>query len=95
MNGLEAVQAYKAATEPFTVVFMDVSMPVMNGFEATHQIRLFEREMGLKPVKVLALTGLGDEKSEKEASACGMDDFWIKPIALSRVKKFLAEMQAG
>ena len=90
INGLEAVQAYKVAVEPFSIVFMDVSMPVMNGFDATRNIRLYEREAGLKPVKVVALTGLGDEGSEKEASACGMDDFWVKPVALGRVKTLLA-----
>jgi signal transduction histidine kinase len=104
VNGLYAVEAYKVAsspssfsasseiTKPFNLIFMDVSMPVMNGFDATRNIRLYETENEIVPVKVIALTGLGDEGSEKEAFACGMDEFWTKPVKLGKVKKLLVDV---
>ncbi|KIW06145.1 uncharacterized protein PV09_03307 [Verruconis gallopava] len=93
MNGLEAVEAYtRGVTErPFSIVFMDVSMPVMNGFDATRGIRQYEQTNGIPPVRIVALTGLGDEGSEAKAFACGMDEFWTKPVKLGEIKKLLAD----
>jgi signal transduction histidine kinase/ActR/RegA family two-component response regulator len=97
VNGFDAVEAYKAASSlsltseerAFSLIFMDVSMPVMNGFDATRKIRWHEQAEGIIPVTIIALTGLGDESSEKEAFSCGMDEFWTKPVKLSKVRTLL------
>jgi CheY-like chemotaxis protein len=91
-NGLEAVQLFKASSvaQPFTFVFMDISMPVMDGFTATREIRAHELELGVsKRVQVIALTGLGSSESEKKAFDCGMDMFLTKPVSLANLKKLL------
>ena len=77
------------APRPFDVVFMDISMPVLSGFEAAREIRKFERERGLRPAKIAALTGLGNEASKQEAFASGMERFFMKPVRLADVRDFL------
>jgi signal transduction histidine kinase/ActR/RegA family two-component response regulator len=93
-HGLEAVQHYKAAMEmnrPFDLVFMDISMPVMDGFEATRQIRQLEHDAGAKRCRIVSLTGLGSELSRKEAFASGSDLFLTKPVKLDKVRMLLDE----
>ncbi|KAK1750396.1 autoinducer 2 sensor kinase/phosphatase luxQ [Echria macrotheca] len=94
-HGLEAVQLYRAAAasaRPFDTVFMDISMPVMDGFAATREIRRVEREMGVtRACRIVALTGLSSEVSRKEALACGSDLFLTKPVKLETVRSLLAE----
>ncbi|KAK0702140.1 hypothetical protein B0H67DRAFT_457048, partial [Lasiosphaeris hirsuta] len=94
-NGLEAVQTFKASLEqssPFDTVFMDISMPVMDGFEATREIRRLEIEAGvMRRCKIAALTGLSSEESRKEALASGSDLFLTKPVKLNTVKRMLSE----
>ncbi|KAF5620829.1 peroxide stress-activated histidine kinase mak2 [Fusarium sp. NRRL 52700] len=62
VNGQEAVNAYKETPGQFECILMDISMPVMDGLEATRQIRAFERYNGIPASKILAITGLGTEK---------------------------------
>jgi signal transduction histidine kinase/CheY-like chemotaxis protein len=92
-NGLEAVERYQEAYEegtPFDVVLMDVSMPVMDGFEATREIRAFERQKGAeRPSRIIALTGLTSGKSQEEALASGVNLFLTKPVQLKKLKGVL------
>jgi len=95
-HGLEAVQLYEKSLlpgyQPFDVVFMDISMPVMDGFEAIREIRRLESEANMeKGAWIAALTGLSSEVSRKEAMASGSDLFLTKPVKLAMVKRILEE----
>lgn len=82
-NGKEAVVQY--LNERPDIILMDIQMPIMNGIEATKQIRNIETKIH---IPILALTA-GNMMGEKEKCIeAGMDDFMTKPI----VKKDLAEM---
>ncbi|GAB1317949.1 hypothetical protein MFIFM68171_08159 [Madurella fahalii] len=98
-HGLEAVQQYKSALEGrglrFDLVFMDINMPVMDGFEATREIRRLETEAGTSRCKVVALTGLSSDMDRDKASASGFDLFLTKPVKMTTVKGVLDDEMRG
>ncbi|KAK5159288.1 hypothetical protein LTS14_002430 [Recurvomyces mirabilis] len=73
----------------FDYVFMDVSMPVMNGLDATKEIREIEQRSGIKRTKVIALTGLASKEARKQAETAGVDIFLPKPVKFAELKKLL------
>ncbi|KAJ6787849.1 hypothetical protein PWT90_08345 [Aphanocladium album] len=88
-NGQEAVDAYKKASESFRCVFMDISMPVMDGLEATRAIRTYERENKLPSVVIIALTGLASSEAQRDALVSGVDLFLTKPVKLAELAAIL------
>lgn len=79
-NGEEAVQAF--VDGKFDAVLMDVQMPVLNGLDATRQIRLLETAGGRAPTPVIALTASVLEEDVQAARDAGMDGFATKPVDL-------------
>ncbi|KAF4338428.1 peroxide stress-activated histidine kinase mak2 [Fusarium beomiforme] len=92
VNGQEAVDAYKETPGQFKYVLMDISMPVMDGLEATRQIRAFERFNGIAASKILAITGLGSESTREEATRSGVDVFVTKPVKLRELETVIDTM---
>ena len=95
-NGLLAVQAVEK--QAYDVIFMDISMPIMNGFEATQEIRKLEwmeEERGVPvrkmPAMIVALTGVASGEDQQEAFASGVDDFMTKPVSFKEVGKLLVK----
>jgi PAS domain S-box-containing protein len=83
-NGIEALQ-YCISEVP-DVIFMDVQMPEMNGYEATEKIRQIK---AMAKVPIIALTA-GNVQSEKERClAAGMDDFVTKPVVEKTIQLML------
>lgn len=86
INGQEAVEAMDEAV--FDVVLMDLEMPVMNGIEATEAIREIKGAVGETPI--IALTAQALESRRKVALQAGMNDYLIKPLRMSDLKKVLS-----
>ena len=89
VDGLLAVSAYKTARGNFSCVFMDIQMPRMDGIAATRAIREYEHQENLEAVTVVALTGLATEEKQREAEACGINEFFAKPVRLKALDGIL------
>lgn len=93
-NGQEALDRYVAATKNNTqvgVVFMDISMPIMDGFASTREIRAYEKSHGVPASKIIALTGLASAEAQSEIEACGFDLYLRKPVNLKTVRDILKD----
>lgn len=90
-DGQEAVETFlNSPPGRYSCVFMDISMPVMDGFEATRRIRAFERETRApKPAAIFALSGLASAEAQQEAFASGIDLFLAKPVKLKELSSIL------
>ena len=87
VNGKEAVNAIER--EPFDLVFMDISMPEMDGYEATSFIRKLEVERNNKRVPVIALTAHALAGEKEKCLAAGIDDYLSKPASLDGLAMML------
>ena len=88
-NGAEAVEKVKnSAPGTYDLVLMDIQMPVMNGYEATEQIRALE-DPALAKIRILAMTANAFDEDRKKALKCGMDGFLSKPIVMEELIRTL------
>lgn len=91
-NGKMAVEKYTASPGHYDLIFMDINMPVMDGFTATREIRSFERENGIHPpIPILALTANVLDNFKTECRDSGMNDFLTKPIKRDVVFKAIQQ----
>lgn len=90
-NGAKAVEMYKKDT--YSLVLMDLKMPVMDGLEATREIRKLEKKSGEKRIPIIALTAHGTNNDIRESAEAGCDKHLIKPLKkqdlLDTIKKYL------
>jgi two-component system chemotaxis response regulator CheY len=73
MNGKEGLEMYQSLRPD--LVFMDISMPVMNGIEATESIKKLDPD-----AKIIMLSAMGDDEIIAEAKDKGIDVFLKKPF---------------
>jgi len=88
VNGQEAIELWQ--TWHPHLIFMDVRMPFMNGYEATRQIRAQEPFNETQRTKIIALTASAFEEQREEALASGCDDFIRKPFKAQEIFEKIA-----
>jgi len=91
-DGAEAVAILQEHPE-IELVLMDCEMPVMDGFDATRQIRTRERELGLQHLPIIALTAHALPEHRQKCLDCGMDDYLAKPVSMNRLVTLLHHWQ--
>ena len=88
-NGAEAVEKIKNSKPGnYDLVLMDVQMPVMNGYEATKQIRALNDPV-LAGITIIAMTANAFDEDRRKALECGMDGFLTKPIVIEELMDIL------
>jgi len=88
-NGKEAVDLVKK--QEFDVILMDCQMPVMDGFEATRQIRALGDQLKTTPI-ILAMTANAMEGDREECLAMGMDEYVAKPVTIDGLLHLLSKL---
>ena len=83
-NGEEIVSLFRENRDKTAAILMDIKMPVMNGYEATRQIRALT-DPALSGITILAMTANAFEEDRKKVLECGMDGFLSKPIIIEEL----------
>jgi CheY-like chemotaxis protein len=91
-NGREALALH--AQQEFDLVLMDVSMPEMDGLEATRRIRVREKN-GARPVLIIAMTAHAMQGDRERCLAAGMDDYLPKPIRIQGLFEKIAAVTSA
>jgi len=86
-DGEEALTSL--ASLPFDLVLMDCQMPVMDGYEATQQIRHSSSKVLNREIPIIAMTANSMEGDREKCLAVGMDDFISKPVNPNKLQEIL------
>ncbi len=86
-EALEAAEQYRPE-----VMLLDIGLPVMNGYEVARTIR--DRPWG-RAVRIVALTGWGQDGDRRRSEESGIDDHLVKPVDPSTLEKLLSDIGPG
>ena len=90
-NGAEAVEKIKGRR--YDLVFMDVQMPVMDGFQATREIRSLGEDSSSIPI--VAVTANAFQSEREKCFSFGMNDYLTKPVDKDLLKEALQRWARG
>ena len=90
-DGKEAVKIFEEnSPETFDLIFMDVMMPEMNGYEATAAIRAIKNRPDARRIPIIAMTANAFAEDVQASLDAGMNGHIAKPIVMDEVKKAIA-----
>lgn len=101
VNGKEAIEYFQLSrkeNDVYDVIFLDIKMPIMNGYEALKQIRKIEkgnRVSEKSQVKVVMVTAMGDKASILNAFYEGCEYYLVKPFQQQKLFDILEELGYG
>lgn len=71
------------------VVLLDVGLPVMNGYEVARRLR---EHAGYDRLRLVAVTGYGQENDRRQAKEAGFDAHLVKPVSIQRLEQTIREL---
>lgn len=92
-NGKTGLKVLKSSRD-FAAILCDCAMPVMDGFAFTEELRRREKQDGLTPLSVIALTANAFRDDVERCIAAGMNDFVSKPVSLANLSTTLSRWVA-
>jgi len=93
-NGSEAVRIFMEHSEKYDMIFMDLQMPEMDGYEATHRIRNMDFAKA-KEIPIIAMTANVFQEDIEKCRAAGMNGHLGKPLDFGEVLNLLRRFLAG
>lgn len=91
VDGVEAVKMFEESPlSYYDLIFMDIQMPNMNGYDATNKIRAMQREDS-GTIPIIAMTANAYKEDIDKSRAAGMNEHLAKPIMLDRLMEILSE----
>ena len=93
VNGIEAIEALK--NKAYTLVIMDLQMPLMGGLEATREIRKTETGAINHDIPIIAMTANATREDRDECLKTGMNDFISKPVMMQDLQELLKKWLPG
>jgi len=88
VDGLEAMRLYNKNT--YDLIFMDIQMPVMNGYETTRLIREQEKLTDVY-TPIIAITAYALEEDRDKCLKAGMDEYLSKPVSVDHLLQLIEE----
>ncbi|KAK0337249.1 hypothetical protein LTR02_013275 [Friedmanniomyces endolithicus] len=93
INGAEALAMYTSTPSRYFIILTDISMPIMDGNQATAKIRELERKQKLVRTTIVAITGVTSAASRKISFDSGVDTYLTKPVKMKEVRALIAEVK--
>ncbi len=88
-NGQEAIM--EISHNPYDIILMDCHMPIVNGYDATIEIREAERRMGTGHTPIIAMTANAMVGDKERCIECGMDEYISKPVDFDLFKRIVSK----
>lgn len=88
-NGKEAIQKCKTLKD-IDLVFMDLYLPIIDGFKATEIIRSFRKDL-----PIIAVTAFSSGENRKKAKESGCNDYIVKPIFMFQIENIISKYRSS
>nr|WP_245399819.1 hybrid sensor histidine kinase/response regulator [Atopomonas sediminilitoris] len=90
-NGADALKLYQRSPLHYSMLLMDCEMPIMDGFEATRQVRQFEQAHNLEAIPIIALTAHILAEHRNMGEQAGMNAYLAKPVNFTELEETLKQ----